>query len=127
MWSSLGINLGQLFFIDANNLPDATTNLFYALYADDTNMLASGKDLNNLVSNLNNILLTVYDWLKAYKFICQCEKDTLYPRSFAMDRSLPIEFNGQQIQEVSETKSLGVILDNGLTWKAHIQRGQRAY
>ena len=44
-----------------------------------------------------------------------------YPRSFTMDRSLPLEFNGQQIEEVSETKFLAVILDNGLTWKSHIR------
>ena len=44
-----------------------------------------------------------------------------YPRSFTMDRSLPFKFNGQQIEEVSETKFLGVILDNGLTWKSHIR------
>ena len=44
-----------------------------------------------------------------------------YPRSLVMNRTLNIEFNGQQIEEVMETKFLGVILDNGLTWKPHIQ------
>ena len=38
-----------------------------------------------------------------------------------MDRLLPLELNGQQSEEVSETKFLGVVLDSGLTWKAHIQ------
>ena len=44
-----------------------------------------------------------------------------YPRSLVINRKLHIEFNGQQIEEVMETKFLGVILDNGLTWKPHIQ------
>ena len=113
-----------LFLLYVNDLPNAATNLFSVLYADDTNMFASGKDMNNLVSNLNSTLLTVSDWLKANKLSINVKKThymVWYPRSFTMDRSLPLEFNGQQIEEVSETKFLGVILDNGLTWKSHIR------
>ena len=113
-----------LFLLNVNDLPNAATNLFSVLYADDTNMFASGKDMNNLVSNLNSTLLTVSDWLKANKLSINVKKThymVWYPRSFTMDRSLPLEFNGQQIEEVSETKFFGVILDNGLTWKSHIR------
>ena len=107
-----------------NDLPNAATNLFSVLYADDTNMFASGKDTNNLESNLNCTLLTVSDCLKANKLSINVKKThymVWYPRSFTMDRSLPSEFNGQQIEEGSETKFLGVILDNGFTWKSHIR------
>ena len=46
---------------------------------------------------------------------------SLYPRSLMMDRTLHIEFNGQQIEEVIETKFLGIILDNSLIWNPYIQ------
>ena len=85
-------------------------------------MFASSKDTNNLVSN--STLFTVSDWLKANKLSISVKKThymVWYPRSFTMDKSLPIEFNGKQIEEVSETTLLGVVLDNGLTWKVHIQ------
>ena len=122
---SQGSILGPLLFLlYVNDLPNAATNLFSVLCADDTNMFASGKDTNNLVSNLNSTILTVSDWLKANKLSINVKKThymVWYPRSFTMDRSLPLEFNGQQIEEVSETKFLGVILDNGLTWKSHIR------
>ena len=66
-----------LFLLYVNDLPNAATNLFSVLYADDTNMFASGKDMNNLVSNLNSTLLTVSDWLKANKLSINVKK-TLY-------------------------------------------------
>ena len=113
-----------LFLLYVNDLPNATTNLFSVLYADDTNMFATGEDIDYLVSNLNKTLLNVSDWLKANKLSINVKKThymVWYPRSIVMNRTLHIEFNGQQIEEVMETKFLGVILDNGLTWKPHIQ------
>ena len=86
------------FWLYVNDLPNAATNLFSVLYPDDTNMFASGKDMNNLVSNLNSTLLTVSDWLKANKLSINVKKThcmVWYPRSFTVDRSLPLEFNGQ--------------------------------
>ena len=103
-----------------NDLPNAATNLFSVLYADDTNMFATGKDIDYLVSNLNKTLLDVSDWLKANKLSINVKNThymVWYPRSLVMNRTLHIEFNGQQIEEVMETKFLGVILDNGLTRK----------
>ena len=67
-----------LFLIYVNDLPDAATNLFSVLYADDTNMFATGKDIDNLVSDLNKTLLNVSDWLKANKLSINVKKDTLY-------------------------------------------------
>ena len=107
-----------------NDLPNTATNPFSVLFADDTHMFPSSKDTNILVSNLNSTLFTVSDWLKANKLSISVKKThymVWYPRSFTMDKSLPIEFKGQQIEEVSETTLLGVVLDNGLTWKVHIQ------
>ena len=81
-----------LFLLYVNDLPNAATNLFSVLYADDTNMFASGKDMNNLVSNLNSTLLTVSDWLKANKPSINVKNThymVWYPRSFTMNRSLP--------------------------------------
>ena len=106
-----GSILGHLLFlIYVNDLPNATTNLFSVLYADDTNMFATGKDKDNLVSNFT--LLNVSDWLKANKLSINVKKThymVWYPRSLVINRKLHIEFNGQQIEEVMETKFLGVI------------------
>ena len=37
------------------------------------------------------------------------------------DAAVSISANGQSITEITETKFLGVILDNKLTWDAHIK------
>ena len=36
-----------------------------------------------------------------------------YSKSLVIDRTLHIEYNGQDIEEVMETQLLGVILDDG--------------
>ena len=66
------------FLIYVNNLPNAWTNLFSVLDADDTNMFASGNDIDNLVSNVSKTLLNVSDWLKANKLSINVKKDTSY-------------------------------------------------
>ena len=48
-----------LFLIYVNHLPNAATNLFPVPYVDDTNMFATDKDIDNLVSNLSKTLLNV--------------------------------------------------------------------
>ena len=125
MCSSPGINLGTFVISDKCQwLSNAATNLFSVLYEDDTNMFATGKHIDNLASNWNKTLLNVSDWLKANKLSINVKKTyymVWYPSSLVIDRTLRIEFNGQQIEEVMETKFLGVILDNGLTWKPPIQ------
>ena len=51
-------------------------NINYSMY--DTNMFATGKNIDYLVSNLNKTLLNVSDWLKANKLSINVKKDTLY-------------------------------------------------
>ena len=63
-----------LFLLYVNDLPNAATNLFSVFYADDTNMFATDKDIDYLVSNLNKALLNVSDWLKANKLSINLKK-----------------------------------------------------
>ena len=63
-----------LFFKNANDFPNVANNLFLVYYAENNNVFASGKDIDNLVSQLNKTLLLV--WLvKSQQINSQCEKD----------------------------------------------------
>ena len=46
------------------------------LFADDTNLFASGTDLESLQTCVNNDLLTITEWLKANKLSLNVKKGT---------------------------------------------------
>ena len=52
--------------------------LFTVLYANDTCVLLGGKDLENIISCLNNELKNISKWLKANKLSLNVEKKSPY-------------------------------------------------
>ena len=56
-----------LFLIYINDLCSACVNTMPLLFADDTNLFASGTDLESLQACVNKNLLTIAEWLKANK------------------------------------------------------------
>jgi len=54
-----------LFLIYINDLPNASKKLNFILFADDTNLLASHKSLDELVKIANQELSLISDWFTA--------------------------------------------------------------
>ena len=52
-----------LFLIYINDLNNSTKNVSTILFADDTNLFCSGKDINELECNINAELVNVQEWL----------------------------------------------------------------
>ena len=52
-----------LFLICINDLNNSTSKLSAILFADDTNLFCSGKDLQELESIVNTQLTSVQEWL----------------------------------------------------------------
>ena len=111
-----------LFLIYINDLPSVSNFFMPILFADDTNLFCTGKNLKDVVSQINVEIGKVYCWVKANKLSLNIDKTNFMlftPKHFSrnMDGLL---INGNQITEVNETKFLGVIIDNKLTWCPHI-------
>ena len=70
-----GSILGPLFFIVfMNNIFHASQSLFNILYADDTSVFLSGREIDKLIRELNAELVLVTEWLKANKLTLNPEK-----------------------------------------------------
>ena len=112
-----------LFLIYINDLPSVSKYFMPILFADDTNHFCTGPNLHDIVCQINQEIKIIYSWVKANKLSLNIDKTKFMlftPKRFsrAMDVLL---INGKRIMEVSETKFLGVIIDNKLNWKPHIR------
>ena len=121
-----GTILGPLLFLlYINDLPNCLLNSEPRLYADDTHLTYSDKDVYSIQESLNRDLLNINQWLIANKLTLNLTKtEFMLIGSRQKLKNLPIsrtlEINGTQISRVDVTKSLGVLIDEHLTWSNHI-------
>ena len=111
-----------LFLIYINDLVSVCQHTMPILFADDTNLFINGDNLLQMVQTLNAELDDISNWLKANKLFLNVKK-THYmiltsKRTPKPDHVIKIE--GHKLDEVQNTKFLGVYLDNKISWKHHI-------
>ena len=63
-----------LFLIHINDLNNSTSKLSAILFADDTNLFCSGKDLQELESIVNTQLIGVQEWLTVNQLTLNIKK-----------------------------------------------------
>ena len=116
-----GSILGPLLFIlYINDLPsqsDSTTRLF----ADDACLCFSDKDPFLLQTKINKELIKINNWLKINKLTANYSKTNfiIFTKK-RIDFKFQIKMGEEVLQEVDETKYLGVILDKKLNWKSQL-------
>ena len=95
------------------------------MYADDTHLTYADNDICSLEASLNQDLLNINNWLFANKLTLNMTKtEFMLIGSRQKLNSLSVlpdwEINGTQLNRVDFTKSLGVLIDENLTWSNHI-------
>ena len=115
-----------LFLIFVNDLTQATS-LDPIMFADDTNLFYSNRNIDTLFEIVNNELVNISMWFQANKLSLNANK-TKYvlfhkPRKKKhIPLNLPIlKINESEIKREHSLKFLGVIVDENLNWKNHIE------
>ena len=118
-----GSTLGPLLFLlYINDMAKCSLKLFLSQFADDSTITYSSKtsipDAKNIIEEEFKKIL---EWLAANKLIINLSKTHLMAFTNSPYEPVSVTVNNQTINEVTETKFLGVILDNKLCWDAHIK------
>ena len=114
-----------LFIIHINDLPLAVQGCSVELYADDTLIYFASKSVSEIQAQLTGGLTDVLSWLHANFLILNLEKTKImlvgtHQRTAEAD-DLVIEITNTRLERVNKFKYLGVLLDDTLSWKDHIE------
>ena len=77
-----------LFLLCINDLPDTSKLLTFHLFADDTNIYCSCKNLNNLELKLNRQLEAVAEWMKSNRLALSILKTNFILKKLKPHQSL---------------------------------------
>lgn len=114
-----------LFLVFINDLPNCFNTGSVAMYADDTTVTFSAENVRNVELQMNNDLACLNNWLIVNKLSLNISKTefmiitTRQKRTF-IDRVPNIYINNKEIRQVKSVKSLGVHIEENLSWSKHI-------
>ena len=108
-----------LFIIYINDIINSSPVLNFIIFADDTSVFISHKNLDILTNLLNSELSQISTWFKLSLNISKTNFIHFKTNnSHKIDSNLIID--GLPLIEKNSTKFLGVTIDSNLTWKEHI-------
>ena len=120
-----GSNLGPLLFLlYINDLPSVSSILSFILFADDTTIFLSGNDPFYMNFILNTEITKIYQWFLANKLFINYEKTNYVifktRNKHIDDSAIQIRIANKVIKQANQVRFLGVILDENMAWKYHI-------
>ena len=112
-----------LFLLYINDIASVSNILSSILFADDTTLFCSSKNLHELTAIVNNELGNIMQWLNANKLSLNIDKTNfMLFRPKGKNEICPsIHICGANIIEVDSAKFLGIVIDNRLNWVEHVK------
>ena len=130
--SVLGPLLFLLYINDIINCLNDQNNVKLVLYADDTNIFVISDSKESAMIKANDVLKSINDFMKSNLLHINIEKSCyMYFKpnirnknntndADMCDKTLFVSLCGTPLKEETETKFLGVTIDNDLKWQSHI-------
>ena len=113
-----------LFIIYINDVVRSSRILRYVLYADDTSVFLSSKNLNSLIDTVNSEMRKVQAWFEANQLLLNSNKTSymIFHRRRHLPSVLPsIVVNENVINRVENCRFLGIMVDDHITFKKHVE------
>ena len=121
-----GSSLGPLLYcVFANDLSLFAEDAVVVQYADDTQILVSGKksEIRNVVAHMERVLASLDIWFRSNGLKVNATKTQLMllgsPQNLRNIESIKVKFRDHDLLPVSEAKNLGLSFDPTLSWSSH--------
>ena len=113
-----------LFILYINDLGTISEKIATIMFADDSNLFASGSDLKTIENLFNTEIPNLVTWLRVNRLSLNIKKTHFMVFGPKLKKNIPGHINilieGNKLDRVDSTKFLGVTLDSDITWKPHI-------
>jgi hypothetical protein len=116
--SVLGPVLYLLYTCDLPTLDYSTL----ATFADDTAILAEGKDHEEAANKLQTFIGHINTWTREWRIKLNEAKSVHVNFTNKREHHIPISINNAQIPYATSAKYLGITLDAKLRWKVHVKK-----
>ena len=111
-----------LFLIQINDFSEPEIGTRQAIYADDSSIWRTGKNLKIIMNKLQIDLNKIEKWCDEWGFTLSTEKTigVTFSHHHKQPEIPALRLCGKEIKIEEQVKFLGVIFDRKLNWKAHI-------
>ena len=126
--SALSPILFKIFLMDLAGELSEKNNVDVLKFADDGTLKATGDTTPACLETLNEILEAVHTWSRKWRMVINCNRNKSEVIAFATaenDRSLvpkTFKIGEKEIQRVSKTTVLGLVMDEDLTYMDHSKK-----
>ena len=115
----------MLFVMYVNDLPNVVCNCSILIYADDTVLFFANPDISVIQEKLNDDLSLMGTWLRDNCLFLNTSKteSMVFGTHARLARvcEFSITINGYPIKRVTEFRYLGILFDECVTWKSHVE------
>ena len=110
-----------LFLVFINDLPNTVTHGLSLLFADDTTLLHSHRNLNYLQWTVEDDLNRLMDWFRANKLTLNLDKTVcVLFNNTQSQKEIKIKIGNTEIESSENVKLLGMWIDKNLNWNKHV-------
>ena len=111
-----------LFLVFINDIHTSITFSSTILFADDTTLLHSHRNLRYLKWCIEEDLKNLMDWFKANQLTMNMDKTefVLFSKNNSQSETIDLDLDGIVLKSTTNVKFLGLWIDNKLTWKKHL-------
>lgn len=111
-----------LFLIYVNDMVRISSKVKFLLFADDTTLFIQGSNIDEMVLTLDNELVQLSSWMKSNKLTINASKIFFMVtcvKNMSLDNA-SVKIDNCVLSRVNHIKSLGVTIDEKLTWRPHL-------